>query len=190
MAKEVVRTKELDALALNLYKHFQFSPSLITEKVQDPNYSESRIRTCFIGLRKFVKTGERHKKLAPNAFYDAVQECIDKHVAQLTPKASEKCQSRGQYTRKPKAPVKVYKEETSTTKRTGSEKITISPEVLKMIHDTNKVNAVGILVGSNIKLFENEDILNGYLQCLNDLKPQLTDNIEWQVIDLSYSLKK
>lgn len=188
MAGRIVeRSEELDSLALNLYKHIQFAPKLINSKVPTNNMSETRVFSYFMGMKNFVKTGVRNLKQAPNAFYDAIQECVDKHVAQLTPKAEEKCSSRGRYIRKPKAPVKVYKEEISTP--TDNRKINISEETMKSIQNANKVSSVGIKVGSNIKLFDNEDILVGYIQCLNDLKPQLTDDIEWQIIDISYKVK-
>ena len=185
--KAVVRTEKLDSLALNLYKHIQFAPKLINEKVQDTNYTESTIHTYFMGMKHYVKTGIRNLKQAPNAFYDAIQEYMDKHVGQLTPKESEKVQTRGKYHRVPKTPVKVYKE-SSVKSNTSSNKINISPETIQTIQNIGKVSGVGIKVGSGIKLFENEDVMNGYIQCLNDFKGQIED-LTYEVIDFSYKVR-
>lgn len=188
--KVVVRTKELDSLAVDLYRHIQFAPKLINSKVQSSSYANNTVYTYFMGMKNFVKTGNRNLKQAPNAFYDAVQDCMSNHVAQLTPKEEERVKLRGKYHRTPKTPVKVYREETTTTSNTNDvQKLNISDETMKAIQNANKITCIGIKVGTNIKLFDNQDVLNGYVQCLYDLKPQLTDDIEWQIIDISYKVK-
>ena len=188
--KSVERTEKLDSLALDLYRHIQFAPRIINDKVQNEDYTDSTIYTYFMGMKHFVKTGNRNLKQAPNAFYDAIQEYVDKHVAQLTPKEEEKARviNRVYHTgpRKKKPTVKVYKEETPPV--SNSTKINISKETMETIQNAGKVSCVGILVGTNIKIFENEDVRDGYVQCLNDMKGQL-DSFDWKEIDLSYKVK-
>lgn len=186
--KIVTRTEKLDTLALNLYKHIQFAPRLINEKVQDFNYTNSTIYTYFMGMKHFVKTGNRNLKQAPNAFYDAIQEYMDKHVAQLTPKAEERAVPRGRYNRTQKSPVKVIKMEDTSYEKPSKGKIVISDKTMETLQNNGKVSSVGIKVGNGIKLFDNEYIMDGYIQCLNDFKGQIED-LSYEVIELSYKVK-
>lgn len=191
--KTVERTEKLDSLALDLYKHFQFAPRLINEKVVHDDFKPNTIYTYFMGMKNYIKHGTPNLKQAPQAFYDAIQECVDKHVAQLTPKESEKVRVINRTykmgPRKQKPAVKVYHTETTKPSTVSKNKINISKETMETIQNIGKVSGVGIKVGSNIKLFENEDVLTGYVQCLNDLKPQLTEEVKWEVIDFTYKVK-
>lgn len=179
-AKAIQRTEQLDTLATDLYKHIQYAPRLINEKVHSDDYKDTTVFTYFLGMRNYVKTGVPNLKMAPKAFYEAVQHCIDTHVAQLTPKVNERTRQVHR-----KAPVKVY--HIDPNKNRQDKKINISSVATKL---SGKVNAYGIKVGNNIKLFENQDIMDGYIQCLNDFKPQLNEDITWDVLDLTYTIKQ
>lgn len=179
-AKAIQKTAQLEALTLDLYKHFQYAPKLINEKVKHEGYSKNTVTAYFLGMRNYVKTGTPNLKMAPKAFYEIVQNYIDTHVAQLTPKANERTRILHK-----KAPVKVY--HIDPNKNRKDKKINISSETVNKVN--NKVNAFGIKVGNNIKLLENEDVLTGYVQCLNDLKPQLNQEVQWEILDLTYTVK-
>ena len=191
--KTVERTPKLDSLALDLYRHLQFAPRLITEKVTHEDFKPNTIYTYFMGMKNYIKYGTPNLKQAPQAFYDAIQECVDKHVSQLTPKESEKVRVINRTykmgPRKKKPEVKVYHTDEKGFQEPKMGKIKISKETMDTIQNIGKVSGIGIKVGTNIKLFENEDVLDGYVQCLNDLKPQLTEEVKWEVIDLTYKVK-
>ena len=186
MARFTVNKEEMSGLATLMYKHQLYKPSVAVKKIHT-SFADPTVSNYFNAMKNYLKDGRVNPKI-PAYLYEAIQVCKDTHVGILTPSDEERYVPYNKPNRQVKTPVKITRIDETDTSVKNSTKININPETLKTIQNVGKISCVGIKVSNGIKLFDNESVMDGYIQCLQDLSGQIED-LKWEVVELSYKVK-
>lgn len=154
-------------LAQQLYRYQNFRAVCLENKIQSDNYQFSSIKAFHSLLRRYLATGEKDLQRATDTFYNTIDKLKETHCAILTPSQKDLAPV---YKRKPKG---VRKSKSYVSKsipvevgsNTQTSKINLSQDTLNKIKKTDTV--VGIKVNDCIKLFDNEDIMKGFVDAFS-----------------------
>ena len=153
-------------LAQQLYRYQNFRAVCLENKIQSDNYQFSSIKAFHSLLRRYLATGEKDLQRATDTFYNTIDKLKETHCAILTPSQKDLAPV---YKRKPKS---VRKSKSYVSKSiplesidTQISKINLSQDTLNKIKKTDTV--VGIKVNDCIKLFDNEDIMKGFVDAFS-----------------------
>ena len=185
-----IDTEALNSVATQLFKHQDFKLSVALQRVKSNVYRPGTLQTYFTGMRRFIATGDADLNRAPQAFYDLIRSYMNTHVAKLTPSEADKADTytaRGHNRRGGK--VKVVKPAEKKVTKDPS-KIQLSNETLEKIKKIpEKVHTVGLMVSgkntSKIKVFKNEDVLEGYMEAYKEMDEN--NELTFDIVDVIYS---
>lgn len=171
MARLQAPQEEIVRIAQQLYKYSNYKRTLIPQKVSSEYYADGSLIALYSILRKYLATSEKDLKRAPNVFFDTIDSLAANHYAKFTPKKDEEAApySRQPNRGRPKSSkvkkIRTNEEVETTPSFNSNEKINISKETLQKIQDAKYY--IGVKVNDAIKLFDNEDIMKGFISAFS-----------------------
>lgn len=167
IGRKAADVKHQIKLAHELYKYQDFKSSVAATKVKSDVYQPSTIIAFHSLLRKYLHTGVKDLRRANNEFYNMVDELKSQCFSVLRPSEQDAARPFTQHEWQQKnSRVNTTKDETvKQINNKTSEKINICNDTLTKIKNTNTI--VGVQVKDSIKLFENEDVMKGFISAFS-----------------------
>ena len=198
MAREL-DVEKVKSTAKLLYRLQDFNNNSIQEKTKDCGYSWGSIVKYVGALRLFLKTGTRDLARANNTFYDEWQNCKDTCVSPLTPSSEDRVRNviRNSSTNvKRGSKVHTYVDESviTSTQTSNSDaslankpgRVKLSGDVADKLKNSTKHHAVGVMLGDNIRIFDNDDVLKGFMIAINEANLEQT----FDIVDVTYTKRE
>lgn len=152
-------------LAVELYKHQNFRASAIKQRVKSDVYQESSVIAFLSLLRKYVHTGEKDLKRACQEFYNTIDQLKQQHYSILRPSEEDEARPFAQHNYGRRASKVVKRVEKQPTQTSTCSKININVDTLQKIKNANTFE--GVQIDDCIKLFNNKDVMSGFLSAFS-----------------------
>lgn len=152
-------------LAHDLYKYQNYKGSIIPSKVKSDAYQTSSIIAFHSLLRKYVHTGKKDLQRATEEFYTTIDQLKAQCFSVLRPSDDEAARPYTEHNFGGKNNCKVTKDVSVQTPVRQENKINISQDTLSRIKSSNTV--IGVQVNDSIKLFDNEDVMKGFISAFS-----------------------
>ncbi len=186
-------TRDIEVVANHMYRYVDFLASVAVAKLPESGYPDSSLKIFHSIARKYVTTGLKREGKASNKFFKTLDVLMATHCAKYRPSEKEKAREfklkNRQSKNNKKINVKICPDEinskSDTSLRNSCTKMNISQATLTSVKNQIKIqaskqNAVALLINNTMKLFENEDVLNGYVMACNDID----NTIKLEVVDV------
>lgn len=165
--KQPMDTEVTVNLATQLYKYQNYKSSAAVKNIDCSAYQDSSIIAFHSLLRKYITTGQKDLQRANDTFYNTIDSLREKHYTILRPSEQDQARPYTLHSRKTKSVVKTSTDNSVKPVSKDPQKLNISADTMEKVKQCMDKSVIGVQVEDSIKLFDNEDVMKGFISAFS-----------------------